>query len=326
VNQFRDAADRALRDLTNRIQGAVCDGWAAIAQRNENVPDEVLEPRVHAKLGRLVSHPSAIGVQVHNGRVTLSGPVLESEADLLVQGVAAIRGVKEVRNALELHQQAGDVSGLQGGTGRRRRPAPEFLHENWAPGTRLLAGTLGGALLGLGVRRPGIGGLASATVGGLFLARALANEELGRALGIGSRRAIDLQKTIHMAKPVNEVFEFFHRFEDFARFMSHLSRVEKTGEGRYRWTVLGAAAIPVTWNAVVTENIPNKLLAWKSEPGSIVRSAGIVRFDEEREGTRIDVRMSYRPPGGAIGHAVASLFGADPKAAMDDDLAGSSHC
>jgi uncharacterized membrane protein len=33
------------------------------------------------------------------------------------------------------------------------------------------------------------------------------------------------------------------------------------------------------------------------------------------------VRMSYHPPGGAIGHAVASLFGADPKAAMDDDLA-----
>jgi uncharacterized membrane protein len=80
--------------------------------------------------------------------------------------------------------------------------------------------------------------------------------------------------TLLNAKPVNEVFEFFHRFEDFPRFISHLSRVEKTGEGHYRSTVLGPAAIPVNWNAVVTENISNKLLAWKSEPGSIVRSAG----------------------------------------------------
>jgi uncharacterized membrane protein len=30
--------------------------------------------------------------------------------------------------------------------------------------------------------------------------------------------------------------------------------------------------------------------------------------------------MSYNPPGGAIGHAVAALFGADPKRAMDEDF------
>ncbi|HEY5572413.1 MAG TPA: hypothetical protein VIK64_05285, partial [Anaerolineales bacterium] len=37
-------------------------------------------------------------------------------------------------------------------------------------------------------------------------------------------------------------------------------------------------------------------------------------------GTRVTVRMSYTPPAGAVGHAVASLFGVDPKKAMDDDL------
>ena len=31
--------------------------------------------------------------------------------------------------------------------------------------------------------------------------------------------------------------------------------------------------------------------------------------------------MSYNPPGGAIGHAIARLFGADPKSEMDADLA-----
>lgn len=30
--------------------------------------------------------------------------------------------------------------------------------------------------------------------------------------------------------------------------------------------------------------------------------------------------MTYAPPAGLLGHAVASLFGVDPKSAMDEDL------
>ncbi|MOA67225.1 hypothetical protein D3C78_1943050 [compost metagenome] len=31
--------------------------------------------------------------------------------------------------------------------------------------------------------------------------------------------------------------------------------------------------------------------------------------------------MCYHPPAGVVGHAVATLFGADPKHEMDEDLA-----
>jgi len=37
-------------------------------------------------------------------------------------------------------------------------------------------------------------------------------------------------------------------------------------------------------------------------------------------GTRITVRLAYLPPAGAFGHAVATIFGADPKSEMDGDL------
>lgn len=33
------------------------------------------------------------------------------------------------------------------------------------------------------------------------------------------------------------------------------------------------------------------------------------------------VRMGYTPPAGAVGHAIATIFGVDPKHAIDDDLA-----
>ena len=35
---------------------------------------------------------------------------------------------------------------------------------------------------------------------------------------------------------------------------------------------------------------------------------------------RVTVRLRYFPPAGAFGHAVAALFGADPKSEMDADL------
>jgi uncharacterized membrane protein len=63
------------------------------------------------------------------------------------------------------------------------------------------------------------------------------------------------------------------------------------------------------------------LISWQSAPGSTVEQKGVVRFRPDGdEKTVVDVRLSYYPPAGAIGHAIASLFGADPKSEMDEDL------
>ena len=65
----------------------------------------------------------------------------------------------------------------------------------------------------------------------------------------------------------------------------------------------------------------DRLFAWRTRKGAAVHHAGVVRFEEQSpDATRIHVRMSYRPPAGALGHAVAVLFRKDPKHALDDDL------
>src|SRR5205085_10331375 len=64
-----------------------------------------------------------------------------------------------------------------------------------------------------------------------------------------------------------------------------------------------------------------RLLAWQSEPGSTIANAGMIRFEPAPGGnTRVDIHFSYNPPGGALGHFAAMLFGADAKSAMDEDL------
>jgi uncharacterized membrane protein len=154
------------------------------------------------------------------------------------------------------------------------------------------------------------------------LTRALTNFETGRLLGIdGQRRAIDIQKTINIEAPLDRVFDYWSHPENFPDFMSHVQEVRRIDAGVYRWTVGGPAGLQLHWDAEILELDSNKLLAWKSLPGALVGQSGVTRFSVNPDGsTRVDVRMSYHPPAGVLGHAIAELFGVDPKHQMDDDL------
>lgn len=312
----RDGLGKTSRDLAHRSKGLLAETRSTL--RREEPTDELLADRVRSRLGRLVTHPSAVEVTARDGRVTLSGPVLATELDRLLSGVEKVRGVREVENRLEAHERPGDVPGLQGPGSVPHRP-----RENWAPGTRLLTSAAGGALAVTGLRRGGALGSALGALGlGLF-ARGATNLPAQRLLGVGAgRRAVEIQKTIHVDAPIGEVFDFWASFENFPRFMENVLEVRDTGNGRSHWVVRGPAGTRLEWNAEITRFEPNQVIAWKTDRESAVDNAGIVRFEpsETGSGTRVSVRFSYNPPGGAVGHGVAALLGRDPKRTMDEDL------
>jgi uncharacterized membrane protein len=164
-------------------------------------------------------------------------------------------------------------------------------------------------------------GYLGAAAGGIFALRGLTNLELGRIFGIaGGRQGVNIQKAIEVNAPPETVFGLWSRFENFPKFMAHVRRVERS-DGQSHWVVGGPAELPIEFDAVVTRQIPNEVIAWKSVEGQPMRHAGIVRFEPRPEGrTRITVRMTYNPPAGLLAHGVAQLMGADPKKALDDDL------
>jgi uncharacterized membrane protein len=314
-------ADKTGRDVAHRVRGIASTAGGVF--RKEQVSGDVLAARVRSKLGRLVSHPGSIEVQAQDdGTVILSGPVLAREVHDLLTGVSKIRGVTRVENRLEEHREAGDVPGLQGGPAQPPRRRFELMQENWTPAARVLVGAAGGALAFYGARQRHAAGIAAGVLGAGMLARSISNMEAKRLLGIrAGRRAVDVQKTINVNTPVEEVFNFWTRYENFPRIMSHLREVRDLGNERSHWVAAGPMGVPVEWDAEITEFIPNQVLAWKSTPGATVRNAGIIRFDRNPDGsTRVHMRISYNPPAGAVGHAVASLFGADFKHAIDEDL------
>lgn len=316
-----DAVETAARDMRNRARGMAAEARSRL-QPESPPPAQVIEARVRSELGRLTSHPGAVSVVAdENGRVTVRGPVLASEADRLVAGIESVRGVHDVIDRTERHESAEGISALQG-SGRVPRAQLDVLQQNWAPATRMLMGSLGAALALRGMR--GDGPLRSLmALGGMgILSRSLTNKDARRLLGIaGGSPAVEVHKAITIEAPVEEVFDFWRNYENFPRFMSHLSEVRQTGGGRSHWVAEGPGGVPFEWDAETVRMERNRAIEWRSAAGSPVENAGAVHFRAEGENTtRVDVHLSYNPPAGAVGHAVAAFFRSDPKHMMDDDL------
>jgi uncharacterized membrane protein len=185
--------------------------------------------------------------------------------------------------------------------------------------------TLAGAtVLGLGglmaPRSPV--GMAMGLAGLALLVRASGRHPVRSMLGRAApAQTVEVEKTIRIDASPEQVFDAFANYENFPRFMSNVVEVRDLGERRSHWIVKGPAGTQFAWNAVLTEHSRPRRLAWESEPGAEVEQTGAILFEPIHSGTRVTVRMSYRPPAGALGHAVASLLGSDPKRQMDEDLA-----
>jgi uncharacterized membrane protein len=303
------------RDARNRTAGAAAELRSRF--RKDEADDEIVHERVRSAIGRVVTHPSAVEVTVNEGRITLAGHVLADEVYDLLKQVGRVRGVAEVRSQLQIHQGTEGVPALQG-PGHPRQHRPELLQENWSPATRLIAGLVGGALaLKAGRSKGALGNLAS-LVGLSLVARAATNLPPDRL--VGRRSSVILQKTITVAAPVDRVWDLWSHFENFPRFMTHLQEVRRIDDQRSHWVAAGPGGIPVEWDAVITAWAPHERIAWKSVEDSTISTSGTVKFKPVSDGTEIEVQISYRPPLGVAGHGVASLFGSDPKRAMDDDL------
>jgi uncharacterized membrane protein len=61
-------------------------------------------------------------------------------------------------------------------------------------------------------------------------------------------------------------------------------------------------------------------MGWSIEPSAPIAGSGVVRFERANDSTRVQIRLSVRPPAGAIGHSISWIAGVDPKSALDDDL------
>lgn len=133
---------------------------------------------------------------------------------------------------------------------------------------------------------------------------------------------MDGRTAITINAPADDLYRRWRDFEQLPTFMYHLESVTTTGGGRSHWVAKAPAGTTVEWDAEIVEDVPGRRIAWRSLEGASVENSGSVRFERAPgdQGTEVYVEVDYSPPGGALGTAVAKLFGEEPNQQIGDEL------
>jgi uncharacterized membrane protein len=199
----------------------------------------------------------------------------------------------------------------------RRRPAP------W------LWGRVGGDINDLALLAIGLGKsesrprttMAIGSVAGIGIADTVDAVRLTRAVAQDESDPRRVRESITVRATTDEVYRFWHDFQNFPRFMAHLESVQVMN-GRSHWKATAPAGRTVEWDAEIVEDRPNELISWRSLPDAVVSNAGSVRFAPAPgdRGTEVTVELRYEPPGGTFAAAAAALTGEHPRQQVRDDL------
>ncbi|MCC5616645.1 cyclase [Nostoc sp. CHAB 5836] len=182
----------------------------------------------------------------------------------------------------------------------------------------------GGAMVLMGLRQGSLRGVLTALAGsGLIYQGATKQSTIGQAQEvIKINQAIKVEKTVTINKSAEELYRFWHNFENLPTFMKHLKSVQVYNEKRSHWIANAPLGNSVEWDADILEDRENEFISWASVEGADVDNSGFVRFQKALgdRGTEVKIVLEYNLPGGALGATVAKLFGEEPKQQIGDEL------
>jgi uncharacterized membrane protein len=174
---------------------------------------------------------------------------------------------------------------------------------------------LGGAMLAPGTHRGRVA-MATAAVAGVTAL------DVWCSSGLSQGETVRVRKSIEVNASPETLYQFWHNLGNLSSFMKHLVLIEDRGSGRSHWKAQGPAGTTVEWEAQITTDRPNELIAWRSLPGGDVDHAGSVWFGPAPggRGTLVRMEIGYRPPAALLGTGVARLFGKEPGQQVQEDL------
>jgi uncharacterized membrane protein len=283
VDRMDDSIFTVVEDTRNKTRGVLSE-WTAKLSNQDN-PDWLLGERVRSALGRLSPHSRKVSVRAEDGQVHLTGSILKDEKDAILRAASRTRGVREVIDELQVFYSPEEMSAFQDTPTSKSEDTPAWKQQSLSPATRLLS-SVGGSLLTLyGLKRKGLAGPVLSTAGLLLTARGMTNMDTSSLLGIGTGgNGIRVQKTINISAPIDEVYRFWHNFENFPLFMDHVKEV-LVQNGISTWKVAGPAGSSMEFQSHITRDVPNESIAWETVSDSQINHSGVVRFEENWDGS-----------------------------------------
>jgi len=128
--------------------------------------------------------------------------------------------------------------------------------------------------------------VAALAVGGMVLSKQF---KKSRRSGMMSTA----EESIEVNVPVSTAYNQWTQFEDFPKFMESVHEVRQIDDKHLHWRA-DVAGKEQQWDAEITEQIPDKRIAWRSTSG--VKNAGVVTFHKISDSkTRVMLQMDYTP-------------------------------
>jgi uncharacterized membrane protein len=218
--------------------------------------------------------------------------------------------------------------------------------KNVSDSERAISAAVGGLFVASGLKKRGLGGLALALVGAELVRRgatghcmlydaigfasdvdrdgngngAHRSDVRSAAATVNARKSIKVERTITIAKPATEIYEFWRNFSNLPQVLDHLESVTDLGNGRSHWVAKGLGGTRVEWDAEIVNDIPGELIAWKTVGQPDVAHAGSVHFKSVGSGTEVKFVMDYEPPAGRLVAVAAKVMGESPDQKVRSDL------
>lgn len=149
------------------------------------------------------------------------------------------------------------------------------------------------------------------------------DEPASRAAVLQARHAIKIERSVTVNRTPAECYATWRDPSNLPRFMQYLEEVARLDDTTARWRMRLPGDRVIEWTAVVFNDLPNELIAWKSTTDADIANAGSVHFRaaDGGRGTEVRLVMEFEPRGASMmPHAVARVLGHAPDARVQEDL------
>jgi uncharacterized membrane protein len=110
----------------------------------------------------------------------------------------------------------------------------------------------------------------------------------------GSRTDKAIVTAVDVDVPVRQAYDQWTQFEQFPSFMGGIDSVTQIDDTHLRWSAT-VAGTPRTWNAEITEQVPDQRIAWRSSDGG---PDGVITFHRLGDNRcRVTAQIGYAPDG-----------------------------
>jgi uncharacterized membrane protein len=126
--------------------------------------------------------------------------------------------------------------------------------------------------------------------------------------------------TIVIARPRHELYTFWRDFNNAPKFMARVAAVTEVDSLSSMWTVRDEAGKTAQWEMLVTDDEPDRLIAWSTSGNSPVSYSGRVEFQDAvgDGGTEVTAVLRREQHAGLVETLIEAVAG--PPAEEDPPL------